>query len=173
MHKLAKHYGLPPRGFSSTVLDACRHYAWPGNLRELETFVKRYLVAGDQQLAFGEMGLEPAARSSNPSASRVVRLAATAWEERNLGEKQPEPESLKSLIQGIKSEAEKNAIGAALKKTGWNRKAAARLLRVSYRTLLYKIEQYQMRAPDVFLSPPPVEEFSVYGGESKRNGKAS
>jgi two-component system, NtrC family, response regulator AtoC len=44
-------------------------------------------------------------------------------------------------------ETEKNAIAAALDQTRWNRKAAARLLKVSYRTLLYKIERYQMRAP--------------------------
>ena len=56
--------------------------------------------------------------------------------------------SLKSLVQSVKLEAERNAIAAALDKTGWNRKAAARLLKVSYRTLLYKIEQYHMRASD-------------------------
>jgi DNA-binding NtrC family response regulator len=55
---------------------------------------------------------------------------------------------LKALVQNVKLEAERNAIAAALERTGWNRKAAARLLKVSYRTLLYKIEQYQMRAPD-------------------------
>jgi len=54
------------------------------------------------------------------------------------------PKSLKSLIKNVKSEAERNVIAAALEKTGWNRKAAARLLRVSYRTMLYKIEQYKM-----------------------------
>src|SRR6202044_765343 len=57
MHKLAKHYSLPPRGFSSTVLNACHDYAWPGNLKELEAFVKRYLVAGEQELTLDEMGL--------------------------------------------------------------------------------------------------------------------
>ena len=60
------------------------------------------------------------------------------------------PRSLKSLIQNVKSEAEKNAIGTALKKTGWNRKAAARLLQVSYRTLLYKIDQYHMTSAESF-----------------------
>jgi transposase len=44
----------------------------------------------------------------------------------------------------VKAEAERNAIAMALEKTGWNRKAAARLLKVSYRTVLYKIEQYRM-----------------------------
>ena len=58
------------------------------------------------------------------------------------------PKSLKSLITDIKCEAERNAIGAALERTGWNRKAAARLLKVSYRTILYKIEQYDMHCPE-------------------------
>ena len=81
------------------------------------------------------------------------------------------PQSLKSLIQDIKSEAERKAIGAALLRTGWNRKAAARLLRVSYRTLLYKIEQYQMKA-EPFFSPAPIEGLADESG-GKRSGKAS
>jgi len=52
MHHLAKHYGLPPRTFSPSVLDACHAYSWPGNLRELEEFVKRYLMMGDKELIF-------------------------------------------------------------------------------------------------------------------------
>ena len=42
MHKVAKHYGLPAREFTQSALDACQNHSWPGNLRELETFVKRY-----------------------------------------------------------------------------------------------------------------------------------
>ena len=60
--------------------------------------------------------------------------------------------SLKSLVDSVKSEAEKTAIGLALEKTRWNRKAAARLLSVSYRTLLYKIERYQMSAAEPIFS---------------------
>jgi DNA-binding NtrC family response regulator len=56
--------------------------------------------------------------------------------------------SLRSLLQSVKEEAEKNAISLALEQTGWNRKAAARLLKTSYRSVLYKIEQYQMSSPD-------------------------
>ncbi len=170
MHKLAKHYSLPARGFSSSVLDACRHYSWPGNLKELESFVKRYLVAGEQELALGETALD-SADSIDRAVPRPVRLAATPLEESGSGQKS-NPESLKSLIQGIKSEAERNAIGAALNKTGWNRKAAARLLRVSYRTLLYKIEQYHMRAPEPSLAPVPGGGLSGYE-EVKGSGKAS
>jgi two-component system, NtrC family, response regulator AtoC len=175
MHKLAKHYNLSPRGFSSAVLDACQHYSWPGNLKELETFVKRYLVAGDRELTLGETGLDSADSPDGSAVVRTAKVGAHAREEGDSRRKQAEPESLKSLIQGIKSEAEQNAIGAALRRTGWNRKAAARLLRVSYRTLLYKIEQYQMRAPQTFLSPLPADGLSAYSdeGEVKGNGKAS
>jgi DNA-binding NtrC family response regulator len=165
MHKFAKHYSLPSRGFSFPVLDACQRYSWPGNLKELETFVKRYLVAGDEEL--DGIGLAAAETAENPIAPAMEREEFAA-ENRVSGK----PESLKTLIQGIKSEAEQNAIGAALRRTGWNRKAAARLLKVSYRTLLYKIDQYHMRAPEPYLSPIPAGEFSLYD-EVKGNGKAS
>ena len=67
-----------------------------------------------------------------------------------------EPQSaisgLKSLVQSVKGEAERNAITTALEQARWNRKAAARMLKVSYRTLLYKIEQYHMTPPAGHLS---------------------
>jgi two-component system response regulator AtoC len=178
MHKLARHYSLPPRTYSAAVLDSCQRYNWPGNLKEMETFVKRHLVAGDQEPVLPGISVF-AAEASADSVPQTVRwtlnpaepqFAQPQIQERQV--KESRPESLKSLIQGIKSEAEQNAIRAALKTTGWNRKAAARLLRVSYRTLLYKIEQYQMRAPEPYLPSLPAEELLGYE-EVKGNGKAS
>jgi DNA-binding NtrC family response regulator len=88
------------------------------------------------------------------------------------GDEDPPPSSrsLKSLIQSVKGEAERNAIGTALQKTGWNRKAAARLLQVSYRTLLYKIDQYHMSASEPALPPFTGERFS-FQGTAKSGGK--
>jgi DNA-binding NtrC family response regulator len=153
MHQLAKHYGLSPRTFSPAVLEACQSYSWLGNLRELENFVKRYLMVGDKELAFDEN------RSEREKVTRNAALPPL----RSLNQPAPSPiqslvgatgsDSLKSLVQSVKFEAERNAITAALEKTGWNRKAAARLLKVSYRTMLYKIEQYQMRSSDSSLFP--------------------
>jgi two-component system, NtrC family, response regulator AtoC len=173
MHKLARHYNLPPRTFSAATLEACQNYSWPGNLKELETFAKRCLVAGEQELVLGEMGFDATDLGDGPTLARSSRATVAPWEGKEAGPKPGKPESLKSLIQGIKSEAEQSAIGAALRRTGWNRKAAARLLRVSYRTLLYKIEQYNMRAPEPYLSPLPLEEFSAYGNDAKGSEKAS
>jgi transcriptional regulator with PAS, ATPase and Fis domain len=40
---------------SSRLMNGCMRYNWPGNLRELESFVKRYLVLGDEQLMMDEL----------------------------------------------------------------------------------------------------------------------
>jgi two-component system response regulator AtoC len=172
MHKLARHYGLPPREFSTNALDACQDYAWPGNLNELETFVKRYLVAGDRELTFHEADSTPANGNGKKHVPQTLKFAASPRANGEDGESQPGSKSLKSLVQSVKCEAEKNAIGAALERTGWNRKAAARLLEVSYRTLLYKIEQYHMTAAEPFLSPLPAERLLLQGHAAK-NGKVS
>jgi two-component system, NtrC family, response regulator AtoC len=159
MHKFARHYGLAPREFTPQVLDACVNHAWPGNMQELETFVKRYLLAGDQQSVLG--WLSPTARETDPSEnSSASRRDAETQDSKTA------PKSLKSLLQSVRSETERNAITAALQKTRWNRKAAARLLKVSYRTMLYKIDEYDINPSDHEASSLPG--FRVV---SRSNGK--
>lgn len=151
MHQLARHYGLPPRDFAPATLHACQQYAWPGNLKELQSFVKRYLVVGNTDLGFEGISADQGPQSDADDAFATVPRTT---QRRGIQNAQtPAKQSLKSLINNIKCEAERNAIGSALRKTGWNRKAAARLLQVSYRTLLYKIDQYQITASESFLSP--------------------
>lgn len=171
MHQVARHYSLPAREFPANVLESCQRYEWPGNLDELENFVKRYLVAGEREFAFN-------AGNSNgggvAGSSRANGAIGPPTARQNFGaEEKLGPRSLKSLIDSVKCEAERNAIGSALQKTGWNRKAAARLLQVSYRTLLYKIDQYHMTASESFMAPLPGNKFSLNGGLSKTNGKSS
>ena len=147
MYKLAMRYGVPPRPFSQRTLNACVNYPWPGNVSELGNFVKRYLLSREEQL--GPQDREESdlrcsiengdAKLSLLGAESLRIIEAPSFDSAT---------SLKSLINGVKSAAERNAIAAALQKTRWNRKAAARLLRVSYRTLLYKIERYKMSASD-------------------------
>jgi two-component system, NtrC family, response regulator AtoC len=173
MHKLARYYGLPPREFTLSALLACQNHSWPGNLKELETFVKRYLVAGDKELILN--GLEPGAPGNgNDSHRQSLNFALVQHdnEEVETNISATVPKSLKSLIQSVKWETERNAIAAALGKTGWNRKAAARLLGVSYRTMLYKIDQYHMSASEPYPTPFPETRFTA-AGQTKGNGKAS
>src|ERR1700733_8671488 len=147
--------------------------SWLGNLKELEAFVKRYLVAGDKQL--GLSGLE-ATSGGNGNGAHSHTLSPALFprvhEEVEAGAGASIPKSLKSLIQSVKWETERNAIAVALEKTGWNRKAAARLLGVSYRTMLYKIDQYHMSASDSH--PSAFQETRFIGADqAKGNGKGS
>lgn len=153
MHQLARHYSLSPRDFSPAIIEACQSYAWPGNLRELETFVKRYLMMGDGNPGFARSlaNLHEVKQSIALTAPQTLNTPGPLLSSPRDG--RVGSASLKSLVQGVKLETEKHAIAAALEKTGWNRKAAARLLKVSYRTLLYKIEQYQMKSTDSSLFP--------------------
>ena len=164
MQHLAKRYGLSPRTFSPGVLGACQSHAWPGNLRELENFVKRYLMAGGKELAFGgdklESGEEIGQRGTAMPLRNVSPVSSLSVSPPNT---MSAVDSLRSVVQNVKLEAERNAIAAALESTGWNRKAAARLLKVSYRTLLYKIDRYQMKPSD---SP-----LFLGSNGSKSNGK--
>lgn len=147
MNQLARHYGLEPTPFSLALLEACEQYAWPGNLKQMESFVKRYLVTRDEEAAVGELqsGIRVAAHAFPASGDEI----AVHGNEEPAGDRHS---GLKSLVQTVKGEAERNAILTALEQTQWNRRAAARLLQVSYRTLLYKIQQYNM-TPVRFLSP--------------------
>ena len=49
-------------------------------------------------------------------------------------------------LRSIRAQVEVKAILEALKRTGWNRKQAARLLSISYRGLLYKIRQHKLES---------------------------
>jgi two-component system, NtrC family, response regulator AtoC len=143
MLQLARHYSLPPRTFSPAVVEACQRYSWPGNLKELQGFVKRYLLMQDNEFAFDQKPvLGEMAEAGDAFSSLTAPLIPAATNSEELGYA---PDSLKSLLQSVKLKTEKNAIAVALQKTGWNRKAAARMLKVSYRTVLYKIEQYHLR----------------------------
>lgn len=154
MSQMAEQYGLPPRNFSLAVVRACQNYSWPGNLRELENFVRRYLVIGDEQVALEEIVPEQ-------TNSGTTHFAEVLTSHVPVDGSIPGSPSLKSLVEAVKGEAERNAIVAALDQTHWNRKAAARLLKVSYRTLLYKIEQYRMS---------PSSNLSITGAERRWKG---
>jgi DNA-binding NtrC family response regulator len=128
MARMAEQYARPPLPVSAELVQACVDYSWPGNLRELSNFVKRYLVLADEKAAIGEL------RPKGDGAGAVV---SADGQETNTA-----AGGLKSLARSAKDEAEAQAIARALEETNWNRKRAAALLKISYKALLYKIRQY-------------------------------
>src|SRR5467141_4113875 len=132
MARMSELYARAPLPLSPTMMDACLKHPWPGNLRELSNFVKRYLVLGDEILAVAE--LQPKPDGGGGARMDPAGKAAVAGAEAGGG--------LKSLARNAKDEAEAEAISRALEETNWNRKQAAALLKISYKALLYKIRQY-------------------------------
>ena len=130
MSRMSESYARSPLPLSPPLMEACLRHNWPGNLRELSNFIKRYLVLGDETLAASE--LQP--RPDGGGGAHVEGRSAVAGAESGGG--------LKSLSRNAKDGAEAEAIARALEETNWNRKQAAVLLKISYKALLYKIRQY-------------------------------
>ncbi len=131
MALFATRYARAPLPVSPVLVNACRSYSWPGNLRELENFVKRYLILGDEQLALSEL------ETQETEAGAVAGPAAEPPPKQDPGD-------LKALVRSLKDEAESEAIARTLERTRWNRKEAARRLGISYKALLYKIRRYSI-----------------------------
>ena len=161
MNRLTRRYGVPAPRFSTALLDACQQCAWPGNLHELENFAKRFLAHGDEGEALHELlsrpDYGPASKGENGNGH-----AKGSGPPSSLSTSE-EKSSLKLLVRNAKGETERAAIAQALEQTHWNRKAAARLLNVSYRALLYKIQEYHL--------VPPAESARLFGTDGWRDTK--
>ena len=130
MRKVATKYERDPLPISPALMQALISHSWPGNLRELENTIKRYLVLGDERAIIDELSLR---ESTGSFASG--------------GEDTDGSGGLKYLVRNLKGNAEAAAIAQALENTGWNRKAAANELQISYKALLYKVKQYNLTPP--------------------------
>jgi len=97
-------------------------------VRELENFVKRYLIFGEDEIA-----VHPA--SYGPK---------NGFQQGLTGEADSAPGDFKFHMREVRSTAEASAISLALEQTNWNRKQAAKLLTISYKSLLTKIRQYRL-----------------------------
>jgi len=107
-------------------------HAWPGNIRELENFIKRIVVLGNaaqirQELSALAKAPAPVAAPVTASASAPVATAADGRVD------------LKAIARQAARDAERIVIAETLDRVHWNRAKAARILQISYKALLYKI----------------------------------
>jgi two-component system, NtrC family, response regulator AtoC len=132
LEQYSKKFGKSVREPSKYLMEAAVNYPWPGNLRELENFVKRYVILEDDEGSLRELIEMSSARQRTSPREEPAP---------------PREQGLKALVRGLKDEAEMEAIADALEKTRWCRKDAAKMLGISYKALLYKMRQFNLDTP--------------------------
>ena len=115
-----------PPPVTPELIEAALEYDWPGNLRELQNIARAYVVTGSA----GEIIEELSTRS------RVGHPAPAT---------SPGGFSLKTQVKGASQRLEAEIILRALEHHRWNRRRAAQTLQISYRSLLYKMKNCNLR----------------------------
>ncbi|MEZ2345770.1 sigma 54-interacting transcriptional regulator [Terriglobus sp. RCC_193] len=123
-----------PVYISPRMMSLLQEYEWPGNLRELGNAVIRMQVLKGQESSISDI------------EAKVLGKVAKV---QSCGRDAPEPEAsvneMRSIVRNFKDQTESRLIQQALEEARWNRRQAALALRISYRTLLYKIEHYRLK----------------------------
>jgi DNA-binding NtrC family response regulator len=155
LRKYSEYYGKQPAPFSDNAVTRMMEYSWPGNIRELENLVKRYVIVGNEPQIIRELATHKPIMSSvsvqsgtkiqDTSAGNVVTLPGP---EGNGAFQDVEMPSLLEIGRRAAMQAEREAIERVLAQTRWNRRQAAKILKISYKALLNKlkaIEQTQVQ----------------------------
>ncbi len=139
LHRYASLYAKPVPSLDAQLLSVLEHYSFPGNVRELENMAKRLVAFQDSRHLLRELR-EPAssAREAQETLERIVQEL-----EESAGHV-----PLLEVGRRAASEAERYAVRRGLDQTGWNRRRTARLLHVSYSTLLQKIRDLELATAD-------------------------
>ena len=141
-----------------TILRLC-DYAWPGNVRELQNVLRRLILLNE-----GEESIESMMRQNHPKNKNIAspqidqppnlfNILDFNGEEPNLASL-----SLKKIGKKTSDFVEKQVISYVLDKTGWNRSKANKILGISYKTLLSKIQELELTPHNPFEIDPAAAE---------------
>jgi len=130
LRKYTQEYNRDFRPLSPEALRFLQAQGWPGNVRQLENLIKQVVVRDDEQILYDL--LERKSAVSSP------------WDGDEPSDLDPDSLSLKARVGRAVEREERRLIGEVLRRTNWNRRKAAKLLEISYRSLLYKIKDYKL-----------------------------
>src|SRR3954468_17316027 len=114
---------------SAELLQRLHAYPWPGNIRELENLMKRYVILGTAEVIAHEI----ASGTSGDDEDYDSQISNG-------------PVHLKDVTRQAVRKIERSIILKMLEQHQWNRKKAARALNISYRALLYKLKEAGLQA---------------------------
>ena len=127
LDKFSKKYQKKINPLSDKMMKVYSQYHWPGNVRELENMIQRFVVLGDEKPIIEELSL--LMKPDTVPKENIIVPNKKAWP------------SLRKVHQEAALRAESELIVKALEMTNWNRKKAANILNISYKTLLNKIKE--------------------------------
>jgi two-component system response regulator AtoC len=169
--KYSERYNRPVRPLSDELRERFLQYEWPGNVRELENMIKRFVILQDEQLVVRELSKpRPAGPSTlaTPGGSladfapppfqsppQAPIPGDPAFEDDEDEDLEQEPAAAASqdgrrlvdVAREAALTAERTVIADTLRQVHWNRRKAAQLLGVSYKTLLNKIKETGLEQP--------------------------
>jgi two-component system response regulator AtoC len=120
----ARMFHTNPTPLSRSVIRMMQRYDWPGNIRQLDNLMRSYVLMGSEDALVTEL-----AEDEKPSASVVSDVDVS------------QPISLKVVTRKATHELERQIILKVLKANNWNRQKTAKWLKISYRSLLYKLNE--------------------------------
>jgi transcriptional regulator with PAS, ATPase and Fis domain len=143
LEKYSEHYGKKPSMFGEYAVTRMMEYAWPGNIRELENMVKRYVIVGNEAQIIRELSThKPIVTSFGgaPAVAPVPGITSVPPVHSPGNGAELEMPSLLEIGRRAAMQAEREAIERVLAQTRWNRRQAAKILKISYKALLNKLK---------------------------------
>jgi two-component system, NtrC family, response regulator AtoC len=132
--------GMAPLPITPGLHQALVAHVWPGNIRELENVMRKYLVVRDPETIIEDLRARMLRRTASSGQPNQMKAAAAGSSAGAYHDESPAPPIL-ARVNKAKEQAETDAILAALSSTRWNRKQAAQLLNIDYKALLYKMKK--------------------------------
>lgn len=128
LEKFSREMGKPIRGVERSAMDQLLNYSYDGNVRELENIIERAVT-----LEIGDMVTVDSLPMHMQSGGAIVQWA---------GDLDIPEDGLE--LDVIVENLERNLIAKALRRTGGVRKEAARLLGITFRSMRYRLDKYEI-----------------------------
>ncbi len=119
------------QGFSESALEILFSYNWPGNVRQLQSTIRRAALLASEIINEKHLDLK---RVEVPGLAFTPKVQGVPWKEL----------SLRDIIQRSNIAVEREVLLQVLKHTGWNKAKAARLLQVDYKTMHTKVKMLKL-----------------------------